>query len=172
MQMEAGLDSGPVILQRETMIGPDETGADLTRRLARLGASALGEALALIESAAARPAPQEHARATLAPKVDRDVARIDWSKPATDVANLIRAFDPVPAAWTTRGPLIFKCFRPRVVDGRGAPGTVLAAEGALRVAAGDGAVEIGEVKPAGKGRMAAPAWLRGGGSVKAGDRLE
>lgn len=171
MQMEAGLDSGPVILQRHCDIGPDDTGGDLTRRLAKLGATALGEALALIDAGTAERVEQDHARATLAPKVDREVARIDWSRPAAEVANFIRAFDPIPSAWTGRPDHVFKCYRPRVVDGSGAPGTVLAAGGSLRVAAGHGAVEIGEVKPAGKGRMQASAWLRGKGAVEAGERL-
>jgi methionyl-tRNA formyltransferase len=161
MQMEAGLDSGPMLLAKETPIGPTETGGDLTRRLGQLGAAALAEAVSRLEAGTVVPIPQDHARATLAPKVGREVARIDWSHPAEAIANLIRAFDPVPAAWTRASTGEFKCFRAAAVEGSGPPGTVLAADRRLLIATGAGAVEIGEVKPAGRSRMAAAAWLRG-----------
>ena len=102
-QMEAGLDSGPVLLARHTPIGPDETGGQLTRKLARLGAGALIEALGLLATGAAVFTPQDVSRVTLAPKIGRETGRIDWSVPAATVANRIRAFDPVPGAWTS-GP--------------------------------------------------------------------
>ncbi|MEZ4456806.1 MAG: methionyl-tRNA formyltransferase, partial [Gemmatimonadales bacterium] len=82
MQMEAGLDSGPVLLAKEMPIGPEDTGGDLTRKLARLGARALAEAIPLIESGQATFAPQNHDASTYAPKIGREVARIDWSLPA------------------------------------------------------------------------------------------
>lgn len=162
MRMEAGLDSGPVLLTHDTPIGPDETGGQLTQRLARLGAKALREAIERIRSGTATFTPQDHARATLAPKIGREVARLDWNLPADAVANRIRAFDPAPGAWSTLGDQEVKFFRPRPVAGEGAPGTILAAGGgALVVAAGAGAVDVGEVKPAGRGRMKAAEWLRG-----------
>ncbi len=161
MRMEAGLDSGPVLLTRETAIGAEETGGQLTRRLAKLGADALKEAIARFQNGTATFAPQDHARATVAPKIGREVTRLEWSLPAEAVAARIRAFDPTPGAWSTLGDGDVKLFRPRVVAGEGAPGTILAADGALTVAAGTGAVLIGEVKPAGRGRMTAAEWLRG-----------
>ena len=161
MQMEAGLDSGPVLLARDTPIGPDETGGQLTRKLARLGAGALIEALGLLATGAAVFTPQDVSRVTLAPKIGRETGRIDWSVPAATVANRIRAFDPVPGAWTSGPAGELKCFRPSVVDGTGAPGTILDATSALVVAAGDRAVSIREVQPSGRPRMSAAAWLRG-----------
>ena len=161
MQMEAGLDSGPVLLARDTPIGADETGGQLTRKLARLGAGALIEALGLLATGAAVFTPQDVSRVTLAPKIGRETGRIDWSVPAATVANRIRAFDPVPGAWTSGPAGELKCFRPSVVDGTGAPGTILDATSALVVAAGDRAVSIREVQPSGRPRMSAAAWLRG-----------
>ncbi len=161
MRMEAGLDSGPVLLARDLPIGPDDTGGTMTRKLARLGAEALIEALGPLKDDSAVFTPQDASRVTIAPKIGRDVARIDWTLPALAVANRIRAFDPVPGAWTTGEPGEIKCFRPRVVDGAGTPGTVLDSTTRLVIAAGDGAVELREVQPSGKARMAASAWLRG-----------
>ena len=161
MRMEAGLDSGPVLLTREVPIGANDTGGQLTRSLARLGAGALIEALERLEAGTAVFAPQDPAEVTVAPKVGRSVAGIDWAASAAAVANRIRAFDPVPGAWTTGAGGELKCFQPRAVEGGGAPGTVLDAMTRLVVAAGDGAVDIGEVQPSGKARMAASAWLRG-----------
>jgi methionyl-tRNA formyltransferase len=170
MQMEAGLDSGPILLAKETPIGPEDTGGRLTRRLARLGAQALREALEQIRAGTARFVPQDHAKATIAPKIGREVARIDWGRPATEIANRIRAFDPAPGAWSLLGDLPVKCFKPGVASGEGEPGLVLAAEPNLVVAAGTGAVAIGEVQPSGRSRMRTAEWLRGR-PLSRGDRL-
>ncbi|MGE0555111.1 MAG: methionyl-tRNA formyltransferase [Gemmatimonadales bacterium] len=162
MQMEAGLDSGPVLRRVATPIGPDETAGALTERLARLGAEALGGVVADLAAGRASPEPQDHARASFAPKVDRTVARIDWTEPAGRAANRIRAFDPAPGAWTGLADTDLKCFAPRVLDeADGAPGTVIEAGPRLVVATGRGALQIGEVQPAGRARMTAEAWLRG-----------
>ena len=169
MQMEAGLDSGPVWLQRATPIGATETAGELFGRLATLGANALLEALPMIE-AGVPPDPQDPAGVTLAPKVDRAMARIDWNRGSREVACWIRGMDPAPGAWTMLGSDPLKCFGPTTVSGRtGAPGTILGGEG-LVVATGDGAVAIAEVQPAGRRRMAAEAWRRGGGAPD-GSRL-
>ena len=161
MRMEAGLDSGPVLLAKETPIGPTETGGELTTRLAALGAAALHEAITRLSQGTAVFEAQDVTRVTLAPKIGRAVARIDWTKPAADVANGIRAFDPAPGSWTTLAGLDLKCFAPRPVKGNGRPGTVLWVSPELVVAAGTGAVAIGQVQPAGKPRMNTLDWLRG-----------
>src|SRR5919112_378088 len=101
MQMESGLDSGPVLHQVSTTIDPDETSGSLTVRLADLGATALVEALSLINGGLARPQPQDHTRATYAPKIDKDMARLSWERDATTLVRQVRAFDPAPGAWTT-----------------------------------------------------------------------
>ena len=170
MRMEAGLDSGPVILRAATPIGEDDTGGSLTAHLANLGASALVSALTLIAADAARAEPQDHAAATFAPKLDRTAARIDWQGDAATVARRIRAFDPVPGAWARLDGNEVKLFAARPVDGRGEPGQVLDAGERLVVAAGSGAVEIREAQPAGKKRIAVEDWTRGRG-VAAGQRF-
>ncbi len=174
MRMEAGLDSGPVILQVPEPIAADETGEELGRRLAEIGAEALVEALALMEAGAAAETPQDHALATYAPKLDRALAQLDWSLPAPEVARWMRGMDDVPGAWSPlAGRGAVKCFRPQVVDAAGgAPGEVLDADprtGVL-VACGAGAVWIREVQPPGKRRMGAGEWVRGRG-VAVGERF-
>jgi methionyl-tRNA formyltransferase len=189
MRMTEGMDEGPVLHQVVEPIGPLETSSELTERLAEIGAQALIEALVLLEFGDAEPVEQDHARASLAPKVSREVARVDWSRPVADVVNHIRAMDAVPGAWTEWEGTPLKVFSPRprapkdwdgsvdVPSSGGAPdpGTVVVADpsvpGALAVRAGNGPVWIHEVQPPGKRRMPVDAWLRGRGA-RVGQRLE
>jgi methionyl-tRNA formyltransferase len=171
MQMEAGLDSGPTLHRVATAIGPDETAGQLAERLAELGGAALIEALSLISGGLARPQPQDHARATFAPKIDREMARLVWERDAATLVRQVRAFDPAPGAWTTLNGGVLKLFTAREVPGTGEPGDVLAAGERLVVAAGRGAIAVNEVQPAGKNRLPVEAWVRGRG-VAAGQRLE
>ena len=170
MQMEEGLDSGPVLHHIATPIGNEETAGSLSERLAGLGAAALVEALSLLSGGLARPQPQDHSVATYAPKFDRDMARIGWQQDAAGVARHVRAFDPAPGAWTTLDGSLLKLFGAREADRSGEPGQVLAAGDQLVIAAGTGAIEVAGVQPAGKPRMPAAAWARGRG-VNAGQRL-
>jgi methionyl-tRNA formyltransferase len=161
MQMDEGLDTGPMLHQIAMRIGEDETAGGLAARLSLLGARALTEALARIDAGTAHPEPQQHDLASYAPKIDRAVTRLVWTEPAVRCARRMRAFDPVPGAWTMIDGQELKCFSPEVVPTAGPAGTVLEAGNRLVVAAADGAVAIGEVQPAGRGRMPALAWLRG-----------
>jgi len=187
MRMDEGLDSGPILHQLPHYIEPEVTGGELSEHLAEMGAQALVETLSLLEQNALKPVPQDHARATYAPKLTRDTARIRWSDPADKVARTIRALDPKPGAWTAletgggrrealtgsrtvAGSVEVKLFGARVAEGHGAPGEVLKADSRLLIAAGSGAVEVEEVQPAGKPRMSAADWLRGRG-VAAGGRF-
>jgi methionyl-tRNA formyltransferase len=170
MKMDAGMDTGPILYQVAIPIAPDETGGELAVRLAELGAEALIEALTLVEETGLEPRPQDHARATLAPKLTREEERLDWSCPAEVVARKIRAFDPTPGAWTWCRGKELKLFGACVATETGAPGRVLAAGDIVLVACGSGAVEVAEVQPAGRGRMAARAFLNGRG-IAAGDVL-
>ena len=170
MQMEAGMDSGPILHQIPHGIPADITGGELSQHLSELGAQALVEALVMWESDALRPVPQDHTKATFAPKLTRDLARIEWTKPAEQVSRVILALDPKPGAWTELDGHEVKLFRAAPVEGRGAPGTVLTADSRLVIAAGLGAVEVEEVQPAGKDRMSTADWIRGRG-VAAGDRF-
>ena len=171
MQMEAGLDSGPVLHRVATPIEPNETAGALTERLAQLGATGLIEALSLISGGLARAQPQDHSRATYAPKIDREMAKLAWQRDATTLVRQVRAFDPAPGAWATLNEGVLKVFGAREAPGTGEPGVVLAAGDRLVVAAGRGAVAIQEVQPAGKTRIPVAAWVRGRG-IATGQRLE
>ncbi len=170
MQMEAGLDSGPVLHRIETEIAADETGAELAERLAELGAAALVEALTMLAAGEVLARPQDHARATYAPKITRELTRLDWAKDGARLARVVRAFDPEPGAWATLEGQEVKLFGGRAANAGGEPGTVLAAGDVLRIAAGIGALDVAEVQPAGKKRMAAGEWARGRG-VAVGQRF-
>ncbi len=170
MQMESGMDAGPILRQVATPIGPNETAGALTERLAKLGAETLIEALALLRLGQLPPQPQNHAGATFAPKLDRTITRIDWAESAAQIIRRIRAFDPVPGAWTELDGREVKFFSAQAVAGAGAPGEVLADGETLLIATGDGAIAVGEVQPAGKARMAAADWIRGRG-ICVGARL-
>ena len=170
MQMEEGLDSGPILHHVTTPIGPDETAGSLGTRLADLGAGALIEALSLLSGGLARPQPQDHTRATYAPKLDREIARLVWQRDAPALVRQIRAFDPAPGAWADLNGGTLKLFGACEATGSGEPGTVLEAASRLVIAAGSGAVAVSEVQPAGKTRLPVEAWVRGRGIV-AGQRL-
>lgn len=173
MQMDAGLDTGPVLLRVPTAVAPDETAGDLAARLAELGALALLEALASIASGSARPEPQDPSRATYAPKITRELARLDWSRDTEHLARVVRAMDPRPGAWSTLRGREVKLFGPQRADPPEPgtpPGLVLQTEPALVIATGDGALQFLDVQPAGRPRMAAQAWVRGRG-VTRGERL-
>ena len=111
--------------------------------------------------------PQQHSLATMAPKIGREQARIRWELGAAAVGRQIRAFDPVPGAWSTVDGLEVKLFGPRRVEEPAAAGTAVRAGAELVIGTGDGAVAIAEVQPAGKRRMPAHEWTRGRG-VRAG----
>jgi methionyl-tRNA formyltransferase len=166
MAMGPGMDTGPVLHRSTIPIGPLETAGTLTEKLAELGADTLVETLALMRLGGIAPVPQDDALATYAPKIDRTVARIDWTGDAAAVSRGIRAFDPQPGAWSTLAGQEIKLFGGRVVAGSGAPGEVLTVEPVLTVAAGQGAVQIDDVKPSGKARMPARDWIRGRGTEK------
>jgi len=170
MVMEAGMDSGPILHQIPHTIQPEVTGGELSLHLAEVGAQALVEALTLWEQGALRPVPQDHTKATFAPKLTRELARIDWTKPADQVTRVVLGLDPKPGAWATLDGHDVKLFRASVAEGRGSPGDVLAADSRLLIATGLGAVTAEEVQPAGKERMSAAEWIRGRG-VTAGQRF-
>jgi methionyl-tRNA formyltransferase len=163
IQMDAGMDTGPVLRRERTPILPDETGGELRVRLSELGALALVEALTLLEEGAAEAEPY-------APKLKPEEERIHWARGAADVARQIRAFDPRPGAWCECRGQALKLFGARRLARPGAPGQVLDAGETLIVACGEGAIEVTDVQPAGKARMTAQAFANGR-RVAAGDVL-
>ncbi|MBF9050868.1 methionyl-tRNA formyltransferase [Roseobacter sp. HKCCD9010] len=156
MQMEAGLDTGPVLLRRAVPIEAEETTGALHDRLSALGAEAIVDALAGLETLTPEVQPEDGV--TYAAKIDKAEARIDWGQPAVEVDRLIRGLSPFPGAWTMLDGRRIKLLRSRVATGDGGPGEVL--EG-LRVACGNGAVEILELQAEGRARQDAAAFLRG-----------
>jgi methionyl-tRNA formyltransferase len=173
MRMVPKLDAGPIVHQLTTPIADDETGGELTLRLSELGALALIEALALMEVGAAKERDQDEARATYAGKIDREATRVDWSRPAAEVARRIRAFDPRPGAWTTHRSADLKLYggRPMATLHPAAPGevTLIDANG-MAVACGDGAVQVTAIQPSGKRRLT-PNELVNGRGIAVGERL-
>lgn len=166
MQMEAGLDTGPVLSRRETLIGPEETTAVLHDRLSEMGASLIVETLADLDAKTAEPQPSEGV--TYAHKIDKSEARVDWSMPAIEVDRVIRGLSPFPGAWALDGDTRIKFLASKVAQGQGAPGTVLLDP--LRVVCGAGAVELTQLQRAGKGAQDAAEFLRGW-PLKAGTLL-
>ena len=157
MQMEAGLDTGPVLLREATPIGPNETTADLHDRLSQMGARLIVEALDQID--VLTPETQLEAGVTYAQKIDKTEAQIDWTKPATEVDRLIRGLSPFPGAWFEHNGTRVKVLGSTPGDGAGAPGTVLSDQ--LDVACGAGAVRLTKMQRAGKGAQDAQEFLRG-----------
>ena len=156
MQMEAGLDTGPVLLRKVVEIAPEETAGDLHDRLSALGASAIVEALDRLGSLT--PGPQPEVGVTYAQKIDKAEARIDWGADAAEVDRIVRGLSPFPGAWTMAGGKRVKILGTRVVEGSGTPGTIL---DDATVACGTGAVTLNRVQPEGKSPMSAEEWLRG-----------
>jgi methionyl-tRNA formyltransferase len=166
IQMTPGLDAGPILGEVRTPIGPDETSGELEERLSRLGAEVALRVVGELASGTASGAPQDKSLATKAPRLKKEDGLIDWSRPAQAIKNQVRGLQPWPRAYVfvpqPKGePLRLSVDRVEVVPGEGQPGEVLVSEKRLVVATGDGAVELLEVQPAGKRRMAAEEWLRG-----------
>ena len=156
MQMEAGLDTGPVLLREVIEIGAEETTGALHDRLSDLGANAVVRALAQLP--ALTPAPQPDEGVTYAAKIDKAEARIDWMRPAVEVDRLIRGLSPFPGAWCNVAGERVKLLGSRLARGTGAPGQVL---NGFTIACGDGAVEITLAQRAGKRAMSADDVLKG-----------
>ncbi len=181
MRMTEAMDAGPVLRRVEEPILPNETASELSVRLSEIGAEALLETLTLLGEGIVVEEEQDHERATLAPKVDRETARIVWSRSARELVWHVRGMDAVPGAWSELEGAPVKLFRPEAVEtadvpsgpaGAPAPGAVLVAdaEQGLVVAAGEGMVRLGEVQPPGRRRMSALDWIHGRG-IRVGQRF-
>jgi methionyl-tRNA formyltransferase len=172
MRMVLPLDAGPVLLRSATPIAEDETYGELQLRLSELGALALLEALTMLAVGEVIEEPQDDAQATYAPKVEREMARVDWVSAGESICRTIRAYDPKPGAFTMLSGVEVKLFGPRFTrSASGQPGEVLGIdEAGMLVACADGAVRIAYVHPAGKRRLAALDWAQGRG-VRVGDRF-
>ncbi|HWA18433.1 MAG TPA: methionyl-tRNA formyltransferase [Devosia sp.] len=166
MRMDEGLDTGPVALVAEMPIGPDMTTGELHDRMMVVGADLMGRALAALERGSLTFTPQSEDGVTYAKKIEKAEARIDWSKPAAEIHNLIRGMSPLPGAWfelKLGGRLTrVKALRSTLAEGHGAPSKIL---DDLTIACGDGAVRLISVQREGKAAMDAATFLRGAGQL-------
>jgi methionyl-tRNA formyltransferase len=166
IQMDRGLDTGPIIAQRATPIGPEETHQELSARLAHLGAELLAETLPLWLRGEIEARPQPEEGVTLTHTLTKEDGEIDWTRPAEEIARRVRALQPWPGTYTHWGNLLLKVVRarPLSLDKNQPPGTVsITSDGPkkLLVQAGHGSLELLEVQPASKPPMPAQAFLAG-----------
>ncbi len=166
MKMEAGLDTGPVLLRSQTPIRAEETTAQLHDRLSEMGAALIVDALGKL--ADLTPEPQPENGVTYATKIDKSEAKVDWARPAIEIDRQIRGLSPFPGAWTEIDGERVKLLASRLSEGQGPPGQVL--DESLRIACGDGAIELLRLQRAGKGAQDKESFLRGW-PIRAGTRL-
>ncbi|MEI8351071.1 MAG: methionyl-tRNA formyltransferase [bacterium] len=165
MFMDSGMDTGDVILKRELPIGVHDTGGTYHDKLSAAGAELLGETIELIRKGAALRIPQDHASATIAPKLRKVDGRLDWTRPARELHNHIRGFNPWPGTFCDlpgNPGKTLKVTVSRIEPGSGAPGTLIEADGdGLLIQTSDQALRLLEVQPEGRKPMSGAAFLRG-----------
>lgn len=165
MQMDAGLDTGGILLQRRVPIAEDDTGETLHAKLQALGAACIVEALPALASGSLKSVPQGAAGATYAHKITTDEVRIDWTRPAPEVERAVRAYNPTPGAFTSLSGSLLKIWRARSepsAEGGAAPGEVMEVGATeLIVACGSGVLRVLELQRAGARRQSTAEFLRG-----------
>ncbi len=170
MRMDAGLDTGPMLLRQALPIAPGENAGSLHDRLAELGAALIVEALDRLPELAAVTQPADGV--TYAKKIDKAEAALDWSRPAAELARRVRAFDPFPGCTAVLGDTQVKIWAARSGEGSGVPGTVLSVgEDRIAVATGKGALALTELQKPGGRRLPAADFLRGF-PLAPGDRFD
>ncbi len=175
MQIDAGLDSGPTLLQLEVEIGPHETAPELAARMSEIGAALLVESLLRFNRAEISPAPQKHEAATLAPILKKEHGRIDWSLPAQQIYNRMRGFAPWPGAYSTfRGQTCHLWGAPAESSPTGAPhapGEIIVSPTHIRMACGEGTrLQLDSVQLEGRKRISAREFSSGA-RLRPGDRF-
>lgn len=171
MCMNEGMDTGDILLQEQTEIGPDETYGELQERLAEAGARLLTDAIGRLHTGTLLAQPQHENEMTLAPMVKKEDGRIDWTRPASHLARMVRAFNPWPSAFTSLAGKQLKIHRAHTDTFYRAapPGTVVAVNSGICVATGDGTLVLDAVQLEGRKRLPAAEFARG--SVRAGTVL-
>ena len=160
MQMNEGLDTGDILIQKSIPINDDDTAESMFDKLAELGAAMMRDALPLIERGDLTPIPQDDALSTYSPMIDKSLCDIDWSMSADQVHNRVRGLYSWPIAQTVYNGKKLRIFRTSVTDGRGEPGKIIALS-PLSVACGENAVAVHELQLEGKKRMKAADFLLG-----------
>jgi methionyl-tRNA formyltransferase len=165
MQMDAGLDTGPVLLERRIQIEASDTAGTLRERLANIGAEAIVEALGALERGLLIARPQPEAGVTYAHKISRDEARLDWAKSAVELERAVRAYNPAPGAYTTIAGQTLKIWQARAevgATGADAAGAVVRSEdGVLAIACSEGLLSVSELQRPGGRRQPVAEFLRG-----------
>jgi len=171
MRIDAGLDTGDILLQKEAAIAPEDTAETLAPRLAALGAELMVETLQQLASGTLQPRPQDHAKATLAPILKKEDGRIDWQRSAQEICNRLRGFQPWPGAFTTFRGKNLNIWAATPVERRIPRGELAIDTNLLIVGCGgDTALELREVQPEGKKRIAALDFIHGY-RPRSGERL-
>ena len=153
MVLTEGMDEGPVLALEEVAVEPTDTAGTLGERMAELGAPLLAETLRRYGAGELRPREQDHDRATYAPKITTEEARVDWAQPAAKIANLVRGLNPAPGAWTEWDGKRLKVWDVRPATEELEPGALRVSGGALLAGTGTHALELADVQLAGKKRM-------------------
>ena len=161
MQMDAGLDTGPVLSRHPVPIAADDDAGTLHDKLAAVGAEAIVTALAEVEAGRARPVAQSPSGVTYAAKIDKPDTRLDWKQPAFALERAVRAFRPAPGAFGLLDGEPVKIWRARVVDRAGEPGQVLETADEIVIACGQNALAVSQLQRAGGKRLIAQEFLRG-----------
>jgi methionyl-tRNA formyltransferase len=170
--MVAKLDAGDVLLQEAVDIEPRETSGQLLERLTPIGARMLAQSLRLMQEGRAPRTPQDEAGVTIARSIEKEEARIDWRKSASEVDNALRGFSPWPTGWCEWKGESVKILQARPEEKSGlSPGQIALEGDAVRVGCGQGSLLVSELQPAGKPKMAAVEWARGA-RLEAGARFE
>ena len=171
MRLDAGLDTGDILLQRESLISPDDTAETLSPRLAALGADLVVETLRRLQQGSVHPRPQDPARATLAPILKKEDGQIDFSRPAPEILNRIRGFQPWPGACTTFRGRTLQVWKAKLAEQSLPPATLhVAGDRLLAGCARNTAIELIEVQLEGKKRMPARDFVNGH-RVQPGEKL-
>jgi methionyl-tRNA formyltransferase len=171
MKMDAGMDTGPMLLVREMAISDEDTAQTLFGKLSLLGAEALIEALRRLHEGTLAETPQDDALASYAPMLKKEHGKIDWSRPAAEVRNLIRGMVPWPSAFTSHAGKALKVLSASVREKRGEPGEILeVGRDGIVVGCGAGALALGSVQPEGGRTMSSRDYAQGR-RVKKGERL-
>ena len=160
--MVHAMDAGDVVGVSKTPIGPDETAGELLDRLAILGADLLSETLRKFEKNELIPVPQDESQVSMAPMLDKTMCPIDWTKTAQQIHDKVRGLHPWPVATMELKGQKFKVHATKIVEGHGQPGEILGVtKTGLKIACGDGAIEVTSLQAEGGKRMAAPDYFRG-----------
>jgi methionyl-tRNA formyltransferase len=160
--MDEGMDTGDILLSREMPIDYDDTGETLSEKLSLLGAELLLEAIAALKEGDLHPRVQDDSLATYAPMLKKEDGRIDWTKPAAEIRDLIRGMLPWPGAYTSLNGKLLKIYKASISEGQGSPGEVVTApHGILRVVTGVGALDIKELQIEGGKRLGSREFLSG-----------